>query len=78
MIPKHLIPKVLKTSEISFEHKIHFKNAYKIHKIFNTNKSQVMYLFFTLVFMFSVLIVKWKYASESHQVPTNQQYIHLL
>ena len=37
-----------------------------------------MYLFFTLLFMFLVLIVNWKYASASHQVPTNHQYIHLL
>ena len=32
MILKHLIPKVLKTSEILFEHKIHFKNVYKYTK----------------------------------------------
>ena len=63
---------------IAHHYRIHLKVYIKIHKIFNTNKSHVMYLFFTLLFMFSVFIVKWKYASASHQVSTNQQNIHLL
>ena len=57
MVPKHLIQKIFKTSEISFGQKIHLKYVHKNTQKFNNNMSHVMYLFFTLQIMFPVFIV---------------------
>ena len=45
-----------------------------MHKAFNNNKSHPLYLFFILLFMFQLFIVKQRYASASHQAPENQKY----